>query len=101
MRVSREAITSGISFSHVGDMMIDAFHGRRHVRAGRIIFITDPAFDFKALSDSVKKAEEITTAIDHIFKDMQMVDCNACNLKQVCDEVDGLKELHFGAHATK
>jgi hypothetical protein len=28
------------------------------------------------------------------------MDCNACNLKPICDEVEGLKELHFSA-ATK
>ena len=95
VRVSRDAIARGISFSHVGEMMVRAFHERKHVRAVRLYFITDPAFDFKALSDSVKKTGDITAAIDHIFKDMQM-DCNACNLKQVCDEVEGLRELHFG-----
>ncbi len=94
-RVSRAAVEKGISFSHVGEMMINAFHERRHVRAVRLFFITDPSFNYQGLYDSVKKSEEITTAIDHIFKDMQM-DCNACNLKQVCDEVEGLRELHFG-----
>ncbi len=100
VRVSREARDAGISFSHVGDMMIRAFKERKHVRAVRIYFITDPAFDFEALSRSVKKAEDITATIDHIFKDLQM-DCNACNLKQVCDEVEGLKELHFGLQKDK
>ena len=95
VRVSREAVSGGISFAHVGDMMISAFHERRHVRAVHLYFITDPAFDFKALSDSVEHACDITKTIDHIFKDMKM-DCNACNLKQVCDEVEGLRELHFG-----
>ncbi|MCR5097416.1 MAG: carbon monoxide dehydrogenase, partial [Lachnospiraceae bacterium] len=98
VRVSRDAVSRGISFSHVGDMMIRAFHERKHVRRVRLYFITDPAFDFKGLSESVKKAGDITAAIDHIFKDIQM-DCNACNLKQVCDEVEGLKELHFGQSA--
>ena len=95
VRVSRDAVARGISFSHVGDMMISAFHERRHVRAVHLYFITDPTFDFKALSESIKRADDITKTIDHIFKDMQM-DCNACNLKQVCDEVEGLRELHFG-----
>ena len=100
VRVSREAVKGGISFSDVGTMMINAFHKKKHVRAVKLFFITDLDFDYKALYDSVKKAEDITSAIDHIFKDIQM-DCNACNLKQVCDEVEGLRELHFGVSGEK
>ena len=29
-----------------------------------------------------------------IMKNLIM-DCKACNLKEVCDEVEGMKELHF------
>ncbi len=94
-RVSKSAVKGGISFAHVGGMMLRAFHEKKHVRAVKLFFITDPDFDYEALKKSVKKAEDITAAIDHIFKDLKM-DCNACNLKQVCDEVEGLRELHFG-----
>ena len=25
-----------------------------------------------------------------------MTDCNICSLKKVCDEVEGIRQLHFG-----
>ena len=25
-----------------------------------------------------------------------MTDCNVCSLKKVCDEVEGIRQLHFG-----
>ena len=46
-------------------------------------------------SSDLKKSEQITKAIDHIFKNLTK-DCKACSLKQICDEVEGMKELRFG-----
>ena len=37
----------------------------------------------------------LTKAIDHIFKNVIM-DCQACSLQEICDEVEGMRELHFG-----
>ena len=30
------------------------------------------------------------------LKDIAM-NCQSCSLKQICDEVEGMRELHFGA----
>ena len=40
-------------------------------------------------------ADGITEAIDHISKNVVM-NCSSCSLQKVCNEVEGLKELHFG-----
>ena len=64
------------------------------VKAVKTYFITEESFDFAALRKDVIQAEAITKTIDHVFKDMS-TDCNTCNLKPVCDEVEGMRELHF------
>ncbi len=94
VRVSKEALHSGLNFAAVGKSFIDTLHKNPRVKAVKVIFITDPRFDFDLLKNELKKAEDITKTIDHVFKDLTM-DCNICNLKEVCDEVEGLRELHF------
>lgn len=94
VRVSREAVTDGISFAETGNMMISAFHKNPNVKAVHIYYFTKKELDYKALKSMAEEAEEITRAIDHIFKNLIM-DCRACNLQEICDEVEGLRELHF------
>jgi hypothetical protein len=74
--------------------MIQAFHEQAAVEAVQVIYITDPDFDYKEFETLLAGSEAITKTIDHILKDAKM-DCDVCNLKPVCDEVEGLRELHF------
>lgn len=94
VRISQEAIADGINFSEVGTKMIQAFHENPAVEAVKMIYVTDPAFSYKELEGLLAASEAITGTIDHMLKDVKM-DCDVCNLKPVCDEVEGLRELHF------
>ncbi|MCQ2982652.1 MAG: hypothetical protein MJ178_07860 [Treponemataceae bacterium] len=95
VRVGKAALKKGLSFAQTGSMMIDAFKKEKKVKAVSLYYITLKDFDYKTLESSVKKAEQITQTIDHISKNVLM-DCAACNLQAVCDEVEGMRELHFG-----
>lgn len=94
VRVSREAIDKGLGFAQVGKLFLDKYHENKNIEAVKLIFITQPDFDYKALAENSRYLEEITGTIDHIFKNVTM-DCGSCSLQQICDEVEGLRELHF------
>lgn len=94
VRISKEAIKKGIDFSKIGNCMIREFKKQSVVEAVQLYYITDPAFDYVRLEKLANQGEVVTKTIDHILKDVKM-DCNACNLKKICDEIDGLRELHF------
>ncbi len=94
-RVSRDALKKGLSFSQVGGRMLKSYHENPQIQAVRLIYITDPAFPFGALEETIQKSREITRAIDHAMT-AAMTDCNVCSLKKVCDEVEGIRQLHFG-----
>lgn len=94
-RVSKWAIKEKISFAHVGKLMIDQFHKNKKIKAVKVIFITLDDAPYKEIAQLAKTAEGITKTIDHILKNVQM-DCHVCSLQKVCEEVEGMKELHFG-----
>lgn len=94
VRVGKEALANGLGFAQVGKIFLDTYHENKNIEAVKLIFITDPDFDFKSLSAQAKHLEDITGTIDHIFKNV-MMDCGSCSLQKVCDEVEGLRELHF------
>ena len=94
VRVGKEALEKGLNFGKVSKLFLDKYHENENVEAVKLIFITDPNFDYKGLIAEAKKFEDITGTIDHIFKNV-MMDCGVCGLKEICDEVEGLRELHF------
>ncbi len=94
VRIGKAALSRGLNFEIAGNRLIEAFKKKTQVEAVQVHYVTDPNFDYKALSKLVSESEEITKTIDHILKNVIM-DCGACSLQAVCDEVEGLKELHF------
>lgn len=95
IRVSKNALKKGISFKAVGMNYIAAYKKDPNVLNATVIFITDPAFDYAELKNMAKKAHDITGTLTHILEGLP-TDCSICALKDVCEEVEGMKELHFG-----
>ncbi|MDE6166840.1 MAG: carbon monoxide dehydrogenase [Acetatifactor sp.] len=114
VRVGKEALAEGLDFTITGNRMISAFHKNASVKAVHIYYVTleekaprqsarggsgqagvlAPGFDYKALAECAGEAEDITRTIDHIMTG-GIMDCVSCGLQRVCDEVEGLRELHF------
>ena len=95
IRVSRKALKKGISFKSIGANYIKAYKQNPNVLDVKVIFITDPKFDFKAMKEMAKKSDAVTGTLTHILEGMS-TDCSVCALKDICDEIEGMKELHFG-----
>jgi len=98
VRVSRDAIRRGISFRQLGASYIKAYKEDPNVLNATVIFLTDPAADYAALKALAKKSADVTGTLTHIFEGLP-TDCSVCALKDICDEVEGMKELHFGIGA--
>ena len=95
VRVSKKALKKGISFRSIGASYIKAYKKDPNVLSATVIFLTAPGYDYNAMKANAKKASDITNTLTHIFEGLS-TDCSVCALKDICDEVEGMKELHFG-----
>jgi len=95
VRVSKQAIRQDVSFQSIGASYIKAYKKDPNVLNATVIFLTAPGFDYKAMKDIAKKANDATNTLTHILEGLS-TDCSVCALKDVCDEIEGMKELHFG-----
>ena len=95
VRISKAAKRASISFERVGCDYISKYKQDPHIKAVKLVFLTDPSADYKALAKDAKTVHDITLTLSKILEGMP-TDCNSCNLKPICDEVEGMKELHFG-----
>lgn len=95
VRVSRQALKNAASFRAIGNSYIKAYKQDANVLNATVIFLTAPGFDYAALKALAKKSAEVTGTLAHILEGLP-TDCSVCALKGICDEVEGMKELHFG-----
>ena len=100
VRVSKDAIAGGITFEKVGAAYIKQYKKNPAIDAVKLIFVTADDADFAELKKDAKKAQEITKALSKILEGMS-TDCHTCSLKPICDEVEGMKELHFGKNKSE
>lgn len=102
VRVSKKALKEGISFEAVGNTFLKHYKRDINVVAVKQIFVTSEDADFSALQKDAKTAKDILLTLSSILKGLP-TDCGSCALKPICDEVEGMKELHFGkeSHTTE
>lgn len=97
VRVSKKAVKAGIRFLYVGGTYIRKYKALPGVKHVRVIFITDPAL-VEELKPMAGKVDAITKTLTHILDGLP-TDCGHCSMKSVCDEVEGMRELHLGKKA--
>ena len=67
VRVSKKAIKKGISFRSIGASYIKAYKKDPNVLNATVIFVTAPGYDYNAMKDNAKKANDITNTLTHIL----------------------------------
>ena len=94
VRISKSALNKGINFAKVGAAYISKYKELDLVKKVRVIFITEKEL-VEALLPNADKVDAITKTLTHILDGLP-TDCGHCSMKPVCDEVEGMRELHLG-----
>lgn len=100
VRISKKALKGGIDFQKAGALLIKKYKENPSVKGVKVIFITCEEADYGGLDSVAQKSNGITEALNHVMNSINF-DCDTCKLKPVCDEVEGMKELHFKNSAQK
>ncbi len=93
VRVSRSALQAGITFEKAGNLFLKKLREISEVKRVHLYYLTDPCIDYPALEAMAEQNERITQTLNHV-SNMLNFDCTTCAQKPVCDEVEGMRELH-------
>ncbi len=93
VRVSKE-FKEKYTFSDVGSSYIHAYKMLPFVISVKEVFITGDYACFSRLKEIGKEKKEITDTLDHMLKGLVLNDCGSCSVKELCDKVEGLREIH-------
>jgi len=99
-RVSRQARMNGLSLRMIGNELIREYRKLDYVDAAEVIFITSSPQDIRLFRPTGEKAARIIGAMNRIFDDLEQ-DCDACGFRDVCDEVEGLRDMHRKARGKR
>ena len=91
VRVSKDL---DASFSQIGSAYLKEYKKLSYVNNVTIIFIVGECVLYDKFVALANKKKEISDALDHILKGMVVSDCDACSVKELCDEVQELREIH-------
>ncbi|MBQ2963524.1 MAG: hypothetical protein IJE14_02590 [Clostridia bacterium] len=94
VRVSKQALQDGADFRKIGSLLIEKHKEIPAVIGVKVIFITAKEADYNETERIAEKNYAITETLNHVMNSVNF-DCDTCNLKAICDEVEGMKELHF------
>ena len=94
VRVGKQVLEEGLDFARIGQSFLRAYHQHPAVEAVKLIFITQPDFPYAEAERVADNAENITKTLDHLLQKVKM-DCNVCNLKDICAEVENLCKTDF------
>ncbi len=94
VRLSKSALKQGATFEKIGNLLIDKYKSNPAIKAVHTFFVTEKSIDYKMLEALAVKNHSITETLNHIMNNVNF-DCSSCNLKPICDEVEGMRELHF------
>ena len=83
-----------ISLNEVGSYLLKLYKRNPFVNNVKIIFINLDNFNFKKLKSLKEDEEGITKALDHLVNKVNM-DCSACGLKPICDDVSKMVDNDF------
>ena len=94
VRVGKQAVKRGISFRNIGDSFIKKYKENKLIDHVHIIFATGDRALCRELADTGKKVDAITMTLNHIMDGLS-TDCSICAFKEVCDEIEGMKEINL------
>ena len=95
VRISKASLNEGMDFAGVGACFAERYAGNPRVKSVQTYFVTDPEADYGALQKCAHRFEQITESMNMVFQGFSM-DCSTCGQRELCEEIDGLKELHEG-----
>lgn len=91
--VGFEAKEKGLNFAALASLFASSFRKEKSIVAVKQYFVTDPSFPYGEFASLASSSERIIVTLDHIMKKLVM-DCSSCEFKGVCDEIEGMRELH-------
>lgn len=94
VRISKKALSAGLTFETVGSALIAAYReGFEEVQSAEIVFVTSGASDVRALSIIAAEAEiiagkhkKLALGLDGELECAEL-DCETCDEKPVCDSL--------------
>lgn len=94
LRISKKALKNGFNAEIMAATVYKAFKNMEHVSNVTVLLIFGDSMPYKELLEAAENIKEATLTLNHIFDGINM-DCGHCDVKEICNEIEGMRELHM------
>ncbi|WKY48229.1 hypothetical protein Q5O24_02535 [Eubacteriaceae bacterium ES3] len=98
LRIGKKAMKNGFTLGRMGASMYQGFLALPEVEDVKIIMIVGESPLYKEFLPIAEKIKDATSALNTMFDGINL-DCQSCQLSDICDEVEGLKKMHQSVSA--
>ena len=93
LRIGKKAADTGLGLDALARTMRQHFLQIPGVKDAAVILLAGDSLLYKQLLPIAEKVKDVTAALNTMFEGIDM-DCGSCSLNEICDEVEGLREMH-------
>lgn len=93
LRIGKKAAEAGLDLDAMARTIRNHFLQIPQVKEAAVILLAGESPLYKDMLPIAEKIKDVTVALNTMFDVIDM-DCGSCNLSQICDEVEGLRQLH-------
>ncbi len=94
LRFGKAAMKANVSLERIGAALIAAYKENPLVNHVQVAFLMGDELPYQAISSCAEKTTEIILALNTLV-DQQELSCGTCSLREICDEVEGLRQMHM------
>ena len=93
LRIGKKAAENGLDLDAMARSVQQHFLQIPQVKKAAVFLIAGESSLYRELLPVAEKVKDVTVALNTMFDGIDM-DCGSCSLNEICDEVEGLRELH-------
>ncbi len=100
LRISKKSYKKGFNISILGNILLRKLKTFDFVKNVQIYYIVDDYDTVSKLTQYSEKVNTLTSALNHVFDNINL-DCSSCVIKDICDEVEGMRDAHKNMYSNK
>lgn len=98
LRIGKDAMAAGFDFETLGTELYRQLHTLEYVQAAETVFITSGEQDVEVFESLSQRLGKAVFALNKMTEHLAY-DCDECDCRDVCNEIDGLRRMHKRAAA--
>lgn len=94
LRLGKQAFKKDVTLEQIGSTIVSKYRELPNVKHVQVAFLLGEELPYGLINACAEKNTEILLALNNMI-DREGLSCGTCGLKEICNEVEGLRQTHM------